>query len=52
MPFITDCLQLDAYTTTELDNMTNIVAGTIAYNSTLNVPVFYDGTVWKAITLT
>jgi len=48
MPFFTDCLSLDPYTTAELNTMTPD-AGTIAYNSTLNAIVFYNGTEWKQL---
>lgn len=52
MHFFTDCISLDPYTTAELNAMIpDTQAGTIAFNSDLNAPVFFDGTAWKQIQL-
>ena len=40
-------IKLKSYTTTEINQFVNMTLGTITINSTINLPVFYDGSNWK-----
>ena len=40
-------IKIKAYTTTEINALTGMTVGTITMNSTISLPVFYNGTSWK-----
>jgi hypothetical protein len=43
-------LDFKSYTTAERDALTDMIAGTVVYNSTTNKINFYNGSAWEAVT--
>lgn len=40
---------LNSYTSSEIGDLENMKEGSMVYNTTTNVPNFYNGTIWVAL---